>query len=590
VPLKSFLRIHAAALALAVAAGLILGSPHLRRDAPSPYLQGDEWKEAANIEAVRAGHWGFSEMYIVEHRDAPWPYPRSPYWFCGLLARALGGTDRLFVAADFVLPPAIFLLLYALLLRLRIRRALALWICVVWVLHHSDLYALLEPISRRGLMPTLHWYRQPIDMGSIFSDNSYTLTRFPFPLLSLPLALLMLTALESALRRGHRIATVTAGLLLGAITYARFFDWMILYPALMAAVGLLCVRRAWNPARTIGFVVAIGLLVSAPYWIPALGHAGDSAVAATLEHSGLERTHRLFPLPLRSTYPAGPLCVAALLAACPFVGLRTPGRLAFVAAVLGFVPCLVFQVVSGWTVSPDHFYRDTIFPFFCGALAYGFGALLFRFGDRVGRIGVGVAGAAACLHAAFSFGGYRFEGFNAYSETRDALAHVEPGAVVLAQFPEAVKVAGPHCQSFLTSAPWSPVSTSELLERYLIARKIFGATREEITVLFEPGHHADLWGLVGGEEFAHYEEPSGLRQGRMIGLWLPPAWKDRVMNFYDALPSDPDALIAFARARYRIDYVLTSERPIGADRWPVVFAGPKSVTLYRVGPTPPGPP
>lgn len=540
------LRLHGAAIGLALLCGLIVGLPHLRPDAPTAFLQGDEWKEAVNIEAVRTGNTGFSELYLWEHRDAPWPYPRSPYWVCGAAARLLGSTERLFIAADFVLPPVTFLLLYGILAGLGMKRLLAIWVVSVFVLHHSDLYSVLEPISRKGMLEVFHWYRQPIDQGSILSAGSYTIGRFPFPALSLPLVLGFLALLFPALGRGRLWAIAAAGATLAAVTYVRFFDWMILYPALAAALALLAWRREWISVRRLGAVVAIGLAASAPYWVPALGHASSPEMAATLEHNGLERTRALFPLPLRSVYPTGPLLVAALLAACPFVGIRTPARLAFVAAVLGFVPCLTFQGVTGWTVSPDHFYRDTILPF-CTATA---ALVLWRF--RRGWILLALTGSV--LHAALLHWNYACG--EAGHDLRAALAKIEPGAVIMTRdFPEAIKVLAPHLWTFQTAAPRSPVATRELLERYLIVRKMYGATREDILALFE-GMHADLWGLVGGEVYAHYETPSGLHQGRMTGVHLPAEMKEEVLAGFDAIPDDPAERLAFIRRRFRVDYVL----------------------------------
>lgn len=562
--ISTMLRRHGAAVALALVSGAILWLPHARRGDRAPYLQGDEWKEAVNIEAIRAGHWQFSELYVFEHRDSPWPYPRLPYWICAVPAFALDGAEPLFSATDAVLPPVLFLLLYSLLVRVGVRPLLAAWVCVVYVLHHSDLYSILEPMTRHGVAATLNWYARPFHYDSIFAAGSYTIARFPFPLASLILLVGFLHALAWAIEKRRAVAIGAAGLLLALITYVRFFDWMILYPALVAA-GVLCGRR--EAARTIGLVVAVGLLVSLPYLVPAMSHSSDPASAATLEHNGLERTHRLFPDPLRAVYPTGPICLLGLLIAAALSRAASPLRTAFTAAAVGFVPACTFQVLTGWTVAPDHWFRDHVLPFATAAAAFGVGWALLRW--RFGATALAILTALSVAHAGGLYGYYRLPESDPHGEFKEALSRVEPDAVVLGWEPERIKTLAPRAWSFLGSGPRSPVPTEELLMRYLIALKLFGRD-DAPPALFEPGFHGDLWSLVGGETYVHYRRPSGLSQGRIESIHLPIEEQTRWLDFYASIDGTGGR---------RLDYILTIDDP--RPEWgPPIYEG-KSVRLYR---------
>lgn len=558
----SILRTHGAAVAAALACGIVFALPHARSD--SAFLHEDEWKSAAMIEAVRSGDWNYSEIYISEAAGAPWPYPRLPYWIGGAAAKTVG-TERLFLLSDILLPPAVFLLLYLVLCRLMVRRSISIFAGLLYVLHHASLYSMLESASRRGWAWTLGWFLRPYLQGFL-SEGSYSIARFPFSLLSTAVVLFMLLVTMPAVRHGRRWEIGVAGSLLGLITVLRFFDWVVIYPALSAAIAVALLKRDRARAVRLVWIVLIGLAPAAPYLVSAAGQSSDPAMAATLEHSGLERTHRLFPLPLRHVYPVGPACLLVLLAVCPIVGLRSPGRIAFCALVAGLVPAVSFQVVTGWTVAPDHWYRDHVLPFATLAAGIGIGVLTFRLlRERVARgVMIAAAAAAACAHAGalhFWYG----TGESNLDALRAAGRLVPPGAVVLTMEPEPWKVAAPHAKSFLTCAPWSPVDTDELLRRYFIARRTLGDT--DIDALFEPGIHADLSNLVGGETYVHYREFSGIQQGRIESIHLPP--EARSLRLESA--EGPGAR--------RIDYILTVDDP--RPEWgPPAYEG-RSVRLYR---------
>jgi hypothetical protein len=568
---RSFLHRHGAAGALAILSGAILGLPHLRPEADHAYQQADEWRYAVNTEAVRTGDWSYAEVYLHEHRDAPWPYPRLEGWITGVMAAAAGGTDRLYVLSDFLLPPPIFLGIYLVLVRLGLPRVVALLGTSLYVLHHTDLYYLIEHAWRRDLYPLLMWYLLPAANDSILGTGAHTFSRFPHPLLPRLVEAGLALALFPALR-GRRTAIAAAGALLAVVTTLRFHDWMVLYPALALAAAVSALRRR-PEARPLAAVIAIGLVLSLPALAQGLGSAGDDP---SLLHRGLQRTRRLLPVELGFLYPAGPLCLLALAGTALALRARTPGRLAFAALTAGVVWGCGFQVLTGWTVVAGHWYLQHVLPIVTAAAGIGAGLLLRR---CAGRWTVAAAVLLSFAHAGLLYGRYRVERSGYQDELREALGRVEPGAVVCSFYPFEIKTAAPHLYTFLTNATFSPVATEELLERYLTARKLYGAGRAEIEALFRPGWHQHLGRLVAGDQFFRYS-PFG--EPPTVQNTLPPEWAPRWLAFYDALPDEPAALAAAVRRRFKLDYLLAVPgEPAPPDRWETVYRGSK-VALYRL--------
>lgn len=585
--LGAFWRTHAAGVVLALLSGLILGLPHLNSKARSPYLQVDEVEYAAQTEHVRRGHWSYSDVYLIEALDTPSPYPRLTQQIAAGMAWLVGGSDTLYRISDFIFPPGITFALYLTLCRLGVRRSVSLLVSSVYVLHHTDLFVLLEPATRHTLYDLAKWYAFPWPLGSMLHTESPTLSRFPNPLLPRLVEMGFFLLLFPALNPGRpgAIARVGAGVLLASVTYLRFVDWTVLYPAL--AIGALILFRVNHrpAALRLTMVIALGLLLSAPNWVPSLAFTADPAMEEVLMHSGLQRTSRLFPLELRYVYPVGPLCLLALALAAFGMGVKSRGRIAFAALSWGMIPAVTFQVVTGWTVCADHWYHQHILPIFSAALALGFGLLAFRgLKEFVARTAVLAAVGISTLHAVGMFAMYEFVPIPHVEEVRRALAGVEADSVVLNTLPEETKVLAPHTYSFMTSAPWSTVRTEELLTRYLLGMKLYGVPVERVESLFGSGFHPDVWGLIAGSQYMRY---SSLDTPEKVECGLPSDQRIRWVELYRALPDDPDALVAQIRAQRRLDYVLVTPReaklgtPLGADRWPVAFRG-TLVTLYRV--------
>lgn len=555
-------------LLCAVAAGVILGWPHLRAD--FAYLQADEWRYAVNTEAVRGGNWTYSDVYLYEHQEATWPYPRLEGWITGILAKAVGGTDRLYVLSDFVLPPVIFFGMVVILSRLGLPRAVSLLAASVYILHHTDLYYLIEHGWRHSPWPLLRWYLWPAANDSILGSGAHTFARFPHPLLP------RLAEAGFFLALGAR-RRVVAGALLGLITYLRYHDWMVLYPALAFAVAVLWFRKERAEAKALAAVTAIGLVLALPTLLPGLTQSADPAVKEGLLHRGVQYTRALLPVELGFLFPAGPICLLLLAGGAAVMRVRTPGRLAFAAGVVGLLWGCTSQVLTGFTVVAGHWHLQHVLPIFTTAVAIAAGLLCFRFLPKAAPWIVGAVVALSFGHAAILFGRYQLQpGYQA--ELRRALTDVEPGAVVCTFQPFELKTVAPDAFSFLTNATFSPVATEELLTRYLMARKLFGAAPAEIEGLFIPGWHQHLGRLVAGDQFFRYS-PFG--EPPTVQNTFPPEWRERWMAFYAELPDDPVARI---RGRFKIDYVLVvpgEPVPARTDRWTPVFKGER-VTLYRL--------
>lgn len=586
--MKAFLRKHAAGLVLAALSGLILGSPHLRPEADRAFLEPDEWIYAAVTETVRSGQWDFSEIYIREHSEDPWHLSRSLFWVTGGLARLVGGTGRLFVLADFVLPPAVFFGLYLALVWLNLPRSVALLAASLYVLHHGDAYNLILPATRYSWWELFRWFAFPLQYGSALeTTSSFALSRFAIPLLPRALEVGFLLLLFPALRDGSKRAIVAAGLSLALIIVMSFFDWTVLVLAIGFATAMAWWKGSRRAAGALIAVLGIAWLAAAPYWFHSLSSMGQPGLGDGFLHSGILRTRDLLPRGLEITYPLGPLCLGALLAACPLIGMRTAGRAALASLVLSLAAATSYQVVTGWTMGPVHYQQQHVLPIATTVAGIGACLLAFRWlPHRVARGMVAAAAGASVLHAGMMVPTIRIQPESSPADLREAMEQVEPGAVVLSFHPKQAKVANPRAWSFLTYAGWSAVPTEELMERTLMALKLFRVDRAAIASLFEPGLRPLIYEFMAGVRYHHYAE-----LGRYFDLqvYLPLEQQERWLAFYDGLPDDPDALVARIRERYRLDYVLVSPlhfgsaSPAAGQEWRIIHRGAGS-TLYKVLP------
>lgn len=233
------------------------------------------------------------------------------------------------------------------------------------------------------------------------------------------------------------------------------------------------------------------------------------------------------------------------------------------------VLCCSFQVATGWIIGAGHWYMQHVLPILTAA-AWA----LFRWlGPRRARPVVVAALGLVVAHGAAQYATYDVRQAPDFYEL-NMVSLVPKGSVVLTLRPVEAKLCGPHIKSFLTYAPFSPVPTEELLERYLLAMRLFGRPPETVAALFEGPSHPDVATLISSYEFIRYPP---LGRAEEITHHLPSEWKQRWMDFHFALPEDPAALVAHIRKSRRLDYILTDEKL----PWPVVSLG-KEITLYRI--------
>lgn len=556
---RSTLRHHALAFVLAPICGAIVFLPHIIGGFDSPYQQSDESGYAIFVETVRSGSWTYSDCFLWEHREDYWPFPRLPFWILGTVARAVG-TEGLFRGADFVLPTALFLLAYALLVQAGLGRGLAILGASAYVLHFDDVGALLDPLTRYDVGTVARWYLAPVLYGQSI-PGLQSVARLPDPLLS---RVLLLGALWTTIRwvsTGRRLVGVVAAVLAGLTVYMRFFDWTIYLPALSLAAVFMGLARRRLPMVRLMWIVAGAGVVGVPYFLNSLGPDARLARDVSLPYSEFVRTQRLFPGVLQETYPAGPICLMVMLGVSLAVARHHVLGLVGTALSLACAAAVSHQVVTGWTIAPAHWYMHQVFPHFVLMVALLAGAAALRVGSAPWRQGLMIALIGLCIgHGAMQYAtparlAPRTE---SEPEIREALRACPPDAVVLSFSPGTLRRIDGRIWSYL---PWTPYTTApadELMERLLTACRVWGRPRSQIEELFDGPGTSQLVHFV--KRIEHYVfrpiDAGSMRMGAIESIRLPPDQRDRWLEFYDALPTDRGALTQWIRSRYRLNYLL----------------------------------
>ncbi len=264
----SALKNNKAAVGLAILVGLIGIAPHIwfRISLGSEY-RGLYMTQAANeleylsrVQEISEGHWKLGSVPFLEYKSHPPFMPPSVLEIFSALASKLFfvSISTVFIVSKAVLPAILFLLIYALVLRLGGNTPAAKW----WGLAAAA-FSLLgyDLIDYRSVLGFLRGGRGP--------DEFLIWTRPMNPILGGILVFLFLQTIGKLYERvvikvwsGRIVGGVILGL--GILSY--FFSWgtMLAFLGVVFLVALF--QKRWDMIRNSFWIVVIAILVASPYW------------------------------------------------------------------------------------------------------------------------------------------------------------------------------------------------------------------------------------------------------------------------------------------------------------------------------------
>ena len=523
--------------------GVIFVLPHvlfiadLGADYQGIILMGTDAEEhyAARVREIYDGHYTLSNAFLYEHKSGPYMQPPLPELLMGLVGK-LGGLSvgELFIAADFVLPAAMFLLAYGFMLLLTDSRAASVLGASLLVLGHHLVGPELPASLRFVLTGALP--RVPL----IFS-------RPVNPQLNLLFFFGCLFFLYRAVRDEGWRDVVLAGALLGVQFYTYPYCWTFLYIGGSILFTFALLRKEYRLCRRLAVVVGIGAVVSLPYWINLAASVRLPAYAESARRLGMIASR-------------APSISKQLLVSIPlFALLYRPRNLryCFLLSLLisGFV-VLNQNVVTARHMVSAHWHWYTNKPTVIIVLAVllqnffsvkGWGARLrHRLSPWMGSLAVGLVVAFLVGESLFvqvsalnvqqdRYVGYQslagaFAWLNANGAPDSVVLAAEPTATLLAVYTHNNVYVNYYCQYYV-------LDDAELWSRHLRALRFWGLSESEVAA------YIDHW---SGRFF-------GLYYRDLYGDYLvPPEKLERLLTEYR---SYLDADVGDMSHAYRIDYV-----------------------------------
>lgn len=349
-------------LAVAVVVGLVCGLPHvlipLRLPAGAAYtplvisdvtfVTIDETSAyAARVREVMDGRWHVTDPLAWEPKAVPAFYEPPEQVVLGLLARALGSVDRLFVLADFAFPPLVFLLIARFLLALGASTSLAclgaLALLSGGVQNSARFLIDASRVAAGGDPALLARLVRPLEF-----------TRTWMPEVTFLLLITGLIALWFALERRSWAWAAVCGACLGILIPSYYFYWLFL----AAGIGVLIVHALLTGQREraaiAGFVLALGLALATPYWFSYYAFQQRPEATEITLRFGLEPGRWVVVPSLKDA-----VLLTALAAAWRVLGRRS---FAFMLTLgIAVVLCRNVQLVAGFNVLSGHWgYRTVV--------------------------------------------------------------------------------------------------------------------------------------------------------------------------------------------------------------------------------------
>lgn len=351
---------HKAAIAMGITVSMVYGMHHVAlwraareqglRYHPLIVNEDEALFTGPKAHAAEMGEVIVGDFNVAEYKDTRiYVLPFLSPLIMGNIARAAGSIERAFIVSDFLFPPIIFLLFYALLLLLSERRMLSLFGAALFIFIPQFLLA----------VPPITPYLQATLLTLAAKGSSLYFSRVEDPQITihLYLAAFIFFLLIFKGRKENWIAAV-AGICYGLLFYSYFYYWM--YVSIALAVGIIFLwHRMLAVRKRLIAATALGLLISIPHWINASLIAALPQYPDLFDRLGPEigRVPNLEALPVFAYFLHGLLIGASWF----FFRAADKGKALFLVSFLAPVYAAYnIQLVTGFNVHPDHWYKPAL--------------------------------------------------------------------------------------------------------------------------------------------------------------------------------------------------------------------------------------
>lgn len=321
----------------------------------------------ARIHEILDGHGWVSSPFIYEYKNSPpFLYPLGEYLYMWPVFFGVSFVAAL-IFAKFFFPAVLFLFIYALIhaltdgvdLRARKFAAVAGGLLATTGYGLVDYNNLLPVITGKAQFFAWSLWARPVNPVT----GAILLFAFLFLLLRL--------------MRGAGTGVMVAAGVVFALMFGYFFTWGMALSVLGVFVVIMLALRDFALVKRLALTVAIGLLLSAPYWYNMRAVATMPEIERVYAQNGLLLTHA--PIANKVLFLALLIFVPCFIAAyrkSKREGMLFDRRWWFcLALILGGLWALNQQIVTGKTVWPYHFVQYTT-PLAVVAVMYAFALAL----------------------------------------------------------------------------------------------------------------------------------------------------------------------------------------------------------------------
>jgi len=294
----------------------------------------------ARVREVMDGRWFVTDPLTWEHKPA-WPYWIPPeQWLLGAMARLLGGVPAVYVVADFVFPPFVFVVTAGLVAALTgswLLGSAGALLLLARGLHHS--LAMCVELGRAAMggdTPAPASIVRPLEFSRLFAPE---LTFVPFAG--------ALWALALALQRTSVTWAAVAGVALAVVIPSYVYYWTVVAAATAVLLAASVLRRRAVEARLFALVLCTGALLAAPYF-------ASSALAMMQTGRGEGAARFAVERGRYVSWPPPKDAILMTLAGLLAWRLRSRCLLVVFAVWVGYMLCRNVQLVTSFTLHAVH--------------------------------------------------------------------------------------------------------------------------------------------------------------------------------------------------------------------------------------------
>lgn len=368
-------------LILVICVSLIFGLPHLlipaflgqESSSYTPLVAGlesvcgithdESLFYAAQLKEIFDGKPFFSDVDLYEYRNTPNPFSTFPYFLLGNFAKLLGSVQRLFIFADFIFPPLIFLFSYIFLLSLTEEALVSIFGSMLLVFGLDMLRSVSAIVKAWSGYQYAFWNFPP--------NNPLSLSRFINPEFSLPFFLLALFSFHRCIKEKSLFYSILSGILLGMLFHSYIYFWTFFLAGISILFLFYLFKKDFLRIKLILLVIGIGVLISIPYFMRQIEFSKFVNHDDILSRYGLVKGRFV---EWHSTIE----CLIAIFLLFIYKKVKDDDFLFLFSFMVGGIICINSQIITGSTIQNHHWLFLTIQPFFIFILSF----LISRFAKK----------------------------------------------------------------------------------------------------------------------------------------------------------------------------------------------------------------